>query len=102
LTVTGAGSTLEIGFQPFVVGQTGLGSLVIADKSTVTTGLNIFGQASGSTGQASVTNSRWTVHDLVVGQDGVGTVRAEAGATLSVIGGITLGYGVSGNGTLTV
>jgi T5SS/PEP-CTERM-associated repeat protein len=103
--VTGAGSTWTTSID-LSIGAAGTGSLTIVQGGTVSNNLGLahVGESAGSNGSATVrgAGSTWTSGaDLIVGEEGTGTLTIEQGSDVSSNVG-AVGFGVGGNGTATV
>ncbi len=103
-TVTGAGSTWTNADNLFV-GDLAIGVLNIASGGTVTTnGLGRIGNNAGANGTviANGSGSSWTnAHELVVGNQGTGSLTISNAATVRSTAGF-IGNGSTGSGTVTV
>jgi collagen type I/II/III/V/XI/XXIV/XXVII alpha len=98
------GSTGAVSSGPFIVGDTGLGSLVIASGGTVTSSddgvIGNTSSASGSDVSLYGASSNWQVTgSLIVGDAGYGQLSVSQGATVTAT---TLDTGVTGESALTV
>ena len=107
LTVDGVGSSLTTNGNLLNVGHisTSMGTMMIQNGGSVSSGQTRVGQASTAAGDVTVTGagSNWTASGtLTVGGGGTGTVTVEQGATLSNTSSATIGDGNSGMGTVTV
>ncbi len=108
-TITGTASALT-NSGAFVIGNAGSGTLTLSSgavvKTTVPTGSTtdgaIIGDASGSTGQVSIsgTGAEWMIgSDLVIGVAGTGSLTIGAGSTVSAA---SLLMALKGAGSLTI
>ncbi|MFG1453793.1 autotransporter-associated beta strand repeat-containing protein [Xanthobacter sp. V2C-8] len=83
ITVTGAGSTWDVGTSEITVGYYGHGALVVSDGATVTSGYGTLGYYGGSVGTATVTGigSTWDMGSdgAYVGYEGTGSLTISAG-----------------------
>ena len=105
--VTGAGSSWNgVGaFAPFVIGNAGTGSLVIADGATVTNNNGFIAGIALSAGTVTVTGagSTWTNNlALVVGNAGNGTLTIENGGRVTNVNNATIGGFTGSQGIATV
>jgi T5SS/PEP-CTERM-associated repeat protein len=87
------------------IGNTSDGSLLVDAGSVLQSGYTYFGYNDGVTGAATVTgtNSKWnnTNSSLIVGYNGTGTLRIEAGGQVSSSG-VNLGVSSGSYGSATV
>ncbi|WP_140984444.1 autotransporter domain-containing protein [Asticcacaulis tiandongensis] len=111
LTVTGAGSTLTslaTGSGDYIgIGINGTGELEVLDGAEATGIRTILGYTSGRSGTLKLdgTNSLFHLTDYaMIGMSGTGKATVSNGATLRAdgVGGVLLGYGATGNGTLNI
>ncbi|WP_456016700.1 autotransporter-associated beta strand repeat-containing protein [Methylorubrum populi] len=108
VTVTGAGSTWDLGTNGLYLGYEYAGTkgtLTIADGGTVKSGLGELGTYSGATGEVTVTGagSTWNLGtaSLTVGASGIGTLTIADGGKVTS-GASEIGKGKTGSGTVTV
>ncbi len=109
VTVTGAGSTwTTIGSLvegDLHVGAAGTGTLTVENRGMVRSTSGYIGDASGSSGTATVTGagSLWQFAGVVdVGRDGTGTLTIADGGTVQGTTWSSIGKNGSGSGTVTV
>jgi T5SS/PEP-CTERM-associated repeat protein/autotransporter-associated beta strand protein len=102
-TVTGTGSSWNVGVDGLLVGAGAAGTLTVSAGATVTSAYSVIGSNAGSTGEATVTGagSSWQHTDLYVGRDGTGTLTVADGASV-VSDNAEIGYSTGSQGTVTV
>ena len=91
--------------QNLIVGQSGIGMLVVQNGGTLTDIGGLVGSLSGSQGTVTVSGpgSTWNSADIVVGSMGTGTLIIQNGGTvISSAGGGSIGMVAGSIGTVTV
>ncbi|WP_158667631.1 autotransporter outer membrane beta-barrel domain-containing protein [Bradyrhizobium guangdongense] len=104
VTVTGTGSSWTHA-GAVAVGESGTGTLMVANGGAVSNASAVIGTNAGATGTVTVTGtgSSWTnAGNLTVGQDGTGTLTIAGGGVVSnAIGTIGANSGATGTATVT-
>lgn len=104
VTVTGTGSSWTHA-GTVAVGESGTGTLTVANGGTVSNTSAVIGTNAGATGTVAVTGagSSWTnAGNLTVGQDGTGTLTIASGGVVSnAVGAIGANAGATGTVTVT-
>ncbi|MBR0956975.1 autotransporter domain-containing protein [Bradyrhizobium japonicum] len=104
VTVTGTGSSWT-NAGTVAVGESGTGTLTIANGGTVSNSTAVIGTNAGATGTVTVTGagSSWSnAGDLTVGQDGTGTLTIASGGVVSnAVGAIGANAGATGTVTIS-
>ena len=111
LKIDGAGTNFDNGACGALVGEAGNGTLAISNGGAFTTNtgglaFNDVGENSGTTGTVTIAGagSTWNYTELVLGDQGTGTLTVSNGGTLNEAGcaPVDLGNNTTGNGTVTV